>query len=312
MTLAAPAAAPRARFAFEGIGTPWQVLTGEPLPEEVRTAVLDCVEGFDSVWSRFRPDSLVSRIAASPGGGRFVFPDDATVMFDLYDRLGAATGGAVDPLVGRRLEELGYDATYTFRPALTPEAYATDAWSRERPLWTRDVRRDGPVLTTRRPLVLDVGAAGKGRLVDLVAGILRRAGIRGYVVDGSGDLAHAGDTTRTSDRPLRVGLEHPDDPTRVIGVARLYDLSLCASATNRRRWGPGLHHLLDARTGQPVHDTVATWTVADDTATADGLATALFLTGPDRLAEHFDFSWVRLGADGRLDASADFDGELFA
>ena len=38
-------------------------------------------------------------------------------MFDLYDRLVAATDGAVDPLVGRQLELLGYDPTYSLTPA---------------------------------------------------------------------------------------------------------------------------------------------------------------------------------------------------
>ena len=38
-------------------------------------------------------------------------------MFDLYDRLVAATNGAVDPLVGRQLELLGYDPAYSLTPA---------------------------------------------------------------------------------------------------------------------------------------------------------------------------------------------------
>jgi thiamine biosynthesis lipoprotein len=57
----------------------------------------------------------VSRIADAPDGGRFEFPDDSIGLFGLCDQLYAVTGGAVDPLVARDLELLGYDRTTTGR-----------------------------------------------------------------------------------------------------------------------------------------------------------------------------------------------------
>jgi thiamine biosynthesis lipoprotein len=96
----------------------------------------------------------------------------------------------------------------------------------------------------------------------------------------------------------------------VIGTVPLQDAALCASATTRRAWGEGLHHVLDGRTGTPVSDVVATWTIASDAATADGLATALFVAEPAQL-DGFTCSWVRMLADGRVQWSNDFPGELF-
>ncbi|MGW4490518.1 FAD:protein FMN transferase [Streptomyces sp. NPDC004376] len=289
-------------FAFDAIGTRWEIETPGSLGAELREQILERVGRFDAVYSRFRPDSLVSRIAAAPGGGRFVFPDDAVGLFDLYDQLAHLTGGAMDPLVGRDLELLGYDPAYS----LTPAPHAVRAvHAASRPVWHRDVVRDGAVLRTRRPLVIDVGAAGKGHLVDVVSALLRDAGVTRFVVDASGDLRHAGE------RPLRVGLEHPTEPGRVIGVANVADAALCASAITRRAWGPGLHHVLDARTGAPVHDVVATWVVAERTAVADALATALFLTPADQLTAGFPFACLRILADGRTDIFGGFDAALF-
>jgi thiamine biosynthesis lipoprotein len=248
-------------------------------------------------YSRFRPDSLVSRVAAAPTGGRFEFPEDSIALFDLYNRLGTATDGAVDPLVGRQLELLGYDPTYSLTPA--PDPVRTGERARARPTWTADIVRDGTTLITRRPLVIDVGAAGKGYLVDIVALILQQAGVAEFVVDAGGDLRHCGE------HGIRVGLEHPLDPRLVIGVANLQNRALCASAVNRRAWGNGLHHILDARTGAPATEVVATWVVAGDAALADGLATALFFTGAHRLAETFRFAYVRMLADGRAERSPD-------
>ncbi|MFF1259521.1 FAD:protein FMN transferase [Streptomyces sp. NPDC058321] len=291
------------QFSFDAVGTHWQIDTDEPLSADLRSHILDRALQFDATYSRFRPDSVVSRIASADEGGRFEFPQDSLNLFALYDRLYAATEGAVDPLVGRELELLGYDPTYSLTPA--PADVRAAERARGRPTWTADVVRDGTTLVTRRPLVIDVGAAGKGYLVDVLSAVLRGAGHTRFVVDGSGDLMHAGE------RAIRVGLEHPFDPQRVIGVAHLQGQALCASGVTRRTWGDGLHHVLDARTGVPVDGVVATWVVADETALADGLATALFFTGAQRLAETFQFSYVRMYADGRAEHSPDFVGQLF-
>lgn len=288
-------------FQFDAIGTSWEIDTPAPLPAETAAEVVDLVERFDSIYSRFRHDSIVTQIANADDGGRFSFPSDSGTIFDLYDRLHDATDGAVDPLVGRNLELLGYDRDYT----LVPDDGAITLMSTQRPVWHRDVQREVNSITTQRPLVIDIGAVGKGRLVDLVADLLAAKGLKDFVVDGSGDILHRGDAA------LPVGLEHPLDADMVIGVANLTNGSLCASASNRRAWGDGLHHMLDGRTGRPTTEVIATWAIAADTATADGLATALFFGSCSRLMTLFDFSFVRMFADGRVEVSDSFDGEVF-
>lgn len=288
------------KFEFDAIGASWEIDTPQPLAAALRQAILARIERFDIAYSRFRPDSLIARIAGAEKGGRFEFPDDASALFDLYDRLHVATSRAVDPLVGRDLELLGYDQHYS----LTHDPIAIARYSHQRPSWRTDVRRYGSMVVTERPLVIDVGAAGKGYLVDIVAQMLRGEGFDAFGVDGSGDLVHAGPEA------LDVGLEHPSDSTLAIGVARLKGRALCASASNRRAWGL-FHHVVDGRTGVPVRDVIATWVVADNAVTADGLATALFFTPAEDLAASFDFSFVRMFADGRVEVSSNFEGEFF-
>lgn len=286
------------RFKFDAIGTSWEIDTPAKLGAEIEQHILELVERFDRVYSRFREDSIVTRIAAATEGGMFSFPDDAVHMFDLYDRLHLATDGAVDPLIGRDLELLGYDRTYSLMPHQTEG-------SRLRPAWRRDIVRDGSTLSTLGPFVVDLGAVGKGYLVDLLAKTLETNGFEDFVINASGDIRHRGQVG------LTVGLEHPLDAEMVIGVANLRNGSMCASASNRRRWGNDLHHVLDGRTGRPTNDVIATWAIAVDTATADGLATALFFGPSPRLIQSFDFSFVRMFADGRVEVSDNFDGDIF-
>jgi thiamine biosynthesis lipoprotein len=175
----------------------------------------------------------------------------------------------------------------------------------EVPVWDDIMHWDGTRLTTTAPVLVDVGAAGKGYLVDLVAVVLRDAGIDEYLIDASGDLLHRGET------PVRVGLEHPFDPTQAIGICELSNASLCASAPGRRSWGDGLHHILDATTGLPTETVAATWALASSGLRADGLATALFIAAAPALNVSFKFEYVRMFPDSRIDYSRSFPGELF-
>jgi len=279
---------------FDAIGTVWRIDSGDALDAGVRARVDAVVDRYDRTWSRFRADSEAARLRTDPG--EHVFPEEAEELFALYDDLHELTEGAVTPFVGVALEQLGYDADYT----LVARGPVTAA-----PSWPAARALGGRRLETPAPVVLDVGAAGKGHLVDLVLAVLDSAGVEHSVVDAGGDLR------ARAAGPFRVALEHPYDPARAIGVAVPGERALCASASNRRAWGDGLHHVLDGRTGRPVDTVVATWAVADSALLADGLATALFVAPPETLAERFDFEFVRVFSDGTLHHSPRFPGEVF-
>lgn len=280
-------------LAFEAIGTAWQLDTAEPIDARLEEAIAARIDSFDRTWSRFRDDSLVARIARE--AGTWSFPEEAPALFELYRRLYEATDGAMSPLVGRSLEAIGYDRAYNLRgggdrvPA---------------PAWDEAVAWDGHGLSTLRPVSIDVGAAGKGYLVDLVSDLLTAAGHEDFIVDGSGDI-------RCSGPAIRVALEHPLDASSAIGIANVRAGAICSSATNRRAWGDGLHHVIDATTGLPTRDVIATWAIAETALAADGLATALFFADPERLAREFDFTFVRMFSTGQVEFSPHLDGELF-
>lgn len=291
--MGAPLPDANASWRFDAIGTAWEIVTATPLDAGARAAVSGVVAQFDADWSRFRPDSTVGRLAAT--GGRVVAPPDATVMLDAFRALSDATDAAVNPLVGRSLERLGYDPGYSLAstgPVPAPRA------------WTSLLAWGDGMLSLDAPAMIDVGALGKGRLVDLVHALVSELSLGPVIVDAGGDLAVSG-------RAQRIGLEHPFDPRRAVGVWEVTDAALCASATNRRAWGDGLHHVLDARTGVPVRTVAATWAVARDAMHADAVATALFFDGGPRLAAEWGVAWVRMTTAGTVEWSPGCRAELF-
>lgn len=332
----------------DALGTGIAVRSQHVVSVATRHRMSAFIDRYEAALSRFRDDSLVRAMGSARHGGAFAFPDWAQGLFELYDRLAQASSGAVDPCVGEDLIRLGYGADLTF--TMRPDADGHLGGIHGRPTWRGDIQRRGTTLITHRPVHLDFGACGKGYLVDLLTGMLddgwrmsappdattKNAVTPPMVIDAGGDLRIR------AVRSIAIALEDPCDTDDAVGTASIGSGSFCASAPSRRRWGE-MHHLLNAMDGLPVHDVAATWVsiaspaatkaenrTADDmvsppsaeltgssadaahpTATADGLATALFVVDPAILARSFRFECAVLHADRHASRSAHFPGAFF-
>jgi thiamine biosynthesis lipoprotein len=249
------------------------------------------IDAFDKVYSRFRTDSLVT--AMSRKAGRYTMPDDGYRLLRLYARLYSATDGAITPLIGNVISDAGYDAGYSLRAKRVTRP----------PAWEDVLEYTPDHIELRKPVLLDFGCAGKGYLVDIVARLMRDAGLQSFTIDAGGDMLHRG-------QAIDVGLENPLNTSEVIGSLSLGDQSLCASSGSRRQWD-GYHHIISPQTLHSPEHVLSTWVIADDTATADGLATALFFVEPARLREQFDFSYAILRSDMSLERDKSFPAQLY-
>ncbi|HEU5114668.1 MAG TPA: FAD:protein FMN transferase [Candidatus Paceibacterota bacterium] len=286
-------------FEFEAIGTHWKIDIFDRIPKEREHALLAAIHAriaeFDKAYSRFRDDSLVSEMARK--GGEYRLPDDAKQMLDLYKELYDITDGLVTPLVGQVLVDAGYDAKYS----LTPKSSIAPAKR-----WEDVLEYEFPMLRLKEPALLDFGALGKGYLIDIVAGIIRDSGVAGYLVDAGGDIAFR----NSIEKPMiQVGLEDPQDMKKIVGAARISGESICGSAGNRRAWNK-FHHIMNPKTVESPKHILGLWTVADTTLLADGLSTALFFVGPEKLAK-YRFEFAILFSDRSATQSKGFPGNFF-
>lgn len=287
-------------FHFDAIGTRWQVDIAEFLSvvqeELLLTQIRRCIEAYDVAYSRFRADSVVTRMARETG--RFHLPPDAEELFGLYRKFYEITDGAMTPLIGDVLSAAGYDTEYSL----------VQTGLLKKPLpWDEVFSYSDGYITMHVPALIDIGAGGKGQVVDSVSALLEDQGIFSYTVDAGGDMRYRSEQAR----PLRVGLENPRDFAEVIGVAEITNQSICGSAGNRRAWG-AFHHIIDPFTLASPTDIAATWVVADSTFLADMLTTALYFVSPQVLCEHFVFDYAILKGDTlMLEHSSEFPGEFF-
>lgn len=286
------------RFSFEAIGTSWSIEVYQPVSKSLlnrlKRLVTVRIETFDRHYSRFRPDSLVAEIARQAGAYRL--PEDARPLIDLYLELYKLSQGEVTPLIGGTLEDAGYDAEYSLTPGEL----------RSPPAWEAVLDYDFPHLTVAAPAVLDFGAAGKGYLIDIIAAIIQDLGISAFCIDAGGDLLYCHPTGEA----MEVGLEHPDDPSKVIGVAEIATGSLCGSAGNRRRWA-GYHHIIRPSTLTSPDHIKAVWVAAGTALIADAMTTGLYFMAPSVLQERYTFEYAVMYRNNTVETSAQFPANFF-
>ncbi|MFW5720387.1 MAG: FAD:protein FMN transferase [Candidatus Dojkabacteria bacterium] len=265
-------------WSFEATGTWWTIDVWNVQEErlrEIEQGIARKVQSFENTFSRFKPDSLVSRLKGQVG--EFEVGEDFIDLLKLYMCFFDITAGKFTPLIGSQLEEAGYDQNYSFAGRVrhnVPDLIAVT-----------DIV-DNKTVRVYCPVSFDFGAVGKGFLIDLLSGCLVSCSLGGFCVEAGGDMFfyRNNDKSENSAPPyLKVGLEHPACHDRVIGSVFLApNTAICGSSGNRRMWGK-YHHILNPHKLRSSRLILASWVVSSYAALADAAATALFLAEPEIL-----------------------------
>jgi thiamine biosynthesis lipoprotein len=239
----------------------------------------DRLHELEARWSRFLPDSEVSRLNAASGAPVVVSTDTLGLVERAVEGW-RRTQGSFDPTVLDALVAQGYDRDFREidhdAPAPTDPAPAPGC---------ADITIDRVVGAVRLPrgVHFDPGGIGKGFAADLVAGEVMARDVDGVCVNLGGDLRVEGESP--DDNGWIVDLEHPLTGRSMMHV-RLRTGAVASTWRTRRVWGPPparRHHLIDPRTGTSATSGLAgTSVLAGRAWWAEVLAKAAFLEGPTR------------------------------
>jgi FAD:protein FMN transferase len=252
-------------------------------------------------WSRFLPDSEISRMNAHAG-------EHVVVSAETFGLISCAiegwhrTEGLFDPTVLMAVCGAGYDrdfgAVAAHASAMTPVAQPAPGCG--------DIVFDDRLLAVTVPpdVGIDPGGIGKGLAADLVASELVAEGAHGVLVNVGGDLRVIGEPP--NERTWEVAIDDPArDETEVLRVG-LLEGAVATSSRVRRRWTTGAgpaHHLIDPRTGAPGAERYATAAAVTGEAWWAEVATkAVLIGGLDRPARRFlDALIVTVTDDGTVE-----------
>jgi thiamine biosynthesis lipoprotein len=266
------------RQGFRAMGTEVVVAGDDATTPGVFAEAVAIVTGIfereEARFSRFRGDSELSTVNRSPGEWIDVsrpFADVVRMAIEGAER----TEGLFDPTVLGALESAGYDRDFAAidEPHRTVVPAPCGGWDRIE-IGDGRVRIPGGVR-------LDLGGLVKGWTADLSAEAAVAAGLGWAIVNAGGDLRIAGDGPAHE-----VGIEDPEDRREVLCVMRIDGGAIASTSVTQRRWGPGLHHLIDPRIGLPAATPVAQATVwAPTCAEAEISSKLAALKGTEALDE---------------------------
>ena len=252
-------------------------VTSAAQAQAFETAAVGWVAAFEAKYSRFRPDSLLSRINAAAGLAPVAIDAEMEGLLALCDRLHFMTQGVLDPTALPLLRLWDYKAAH---PRLPTEDELVAA--RRLVGWKKVQRTPGHVFLPERGMALDFGGFGKEWAVDIVAQIARDHGLPAALVDFGHDLRAFG---VPPGRPAwHIGLEDPANPGATKGsLALTQGQGVASSGDYLRRVvidGVRYGHIVDPRSGRPVANGCLQATVIAPTCLQAGvLATAAFVLG---------------------------------
>lgn len=229
----------------------------------------------EDTCSRFKEDSELSRLNQQIGQEVEVSHRFFLILKDALSYY-KKTNGIFNPGVLSAMENSDYSKSIEFIRGreLGASSYSTE---QVRPIQPYQLNEDRQtvILQTR----IDLGGIAKGWVVDRGAELLSTYGY-GFINVG-GDIRIFGSLPR----PLNIGIEDPDDPTKMISSIQVSDGAVATSTSMKRRWrmnGINKHHLIDTATGQPSATTIISSTVTAPTAVeADVLAKVILLLGEE-------------------------------
>ena len=245
-------------------------------------AAIDEVLRIERKYSRYRADSVVSRINAAAGGDAMEIDAETAALLDYADACWRESGGTFDATSGVLRRAWRFDVPRV--PAASELAALVALIG-----WDRIEREANRIRLPVAGMELDFGGFGKEYAVDRAAATLRQAGVAGALVNLAGDLMVTGPAPDGS--PWRVGIRHPRLDGHLVATVELHSGALATSGDYERafvRDGVRYCHLLDPRTGRPVAG-MRSVTVLAPTCLVAGSATTIALLQP----EAGGLAWLR-------------------
>jgi thiamine biosynthesis lipoprotein len=261
--------------------------TGKINPEDLKSEVENILHDFDMSLSLYVDSSILSKVNRNED----VIPDKYfTEAFNRSAEITEMTEGAFDITVGPLVKAWGFgpDSQKNFSEAKRDSLLKLVGMGKVK-------IENGKVLKENPGINLDFNAIAQGYSVDIISDFFNSKGIKSYLIEIGGEVRVKGDKQGVL---WRIGIDRPEDNNNLPGndlqaVISLKDRSLATSGNYRKFYienGIKYSHTIDPRTGYPARNNLLSATIiANDCATADGIATACMVIGKEKAIEFLGF-----------------------
>lgn len=288
---------------FTAMGSPCAIqLAGiEPAQaQQVIQAMKQRLAELEARYSRYRDDSLTSRInqmAGAPGG--VTVDDETAALLDYAHTAWEQSEGLFDLTSGVLRRAWDFRSGRLPNQADIDELLVLVGWDLVQWEWPE----------VRLPFIgmeIDFGGVVKEYAVDQLAHLAQKLGVTSGWVDLGGDVAIIG--PQPDGAGWRIGLRSPENPEAVLQVLNMREGAVASSGdyercmvVNGQRYG----HVLNPLTGWPVHGVQAVSVLSPHCLIAGTASTVAMLKGKGAIAwlDALGLPWSLVKDDGQREVS---------
>lgn len=222
-------------------------------------------------YSRYRPDSVVSRINAQAGQEAVECDAETLCLLDFAAHMHRQSDGLFDITSGVLRRAWRFDQAKLPEPAQLEHLLPLVGWAQVE-------RQDSRVRLPTPGMEIDFGGFGKEYAADRAAALLRQAGADHGYVNLGGDLCLMG--PRADGSAWLMGIQHPRQSDQVLATQAMQRGALATSGDYERFMqvqGQRYCHLLNPRNGWPVSHWQSISVLAPLAVMAGGLSTVAML-----------------------------------
>ncbi|MCM1226197.1 MAG: FAD:protein FMN transferase [Clostridium sp.] len=257
------------------------------------------VSELENLWSVTDENSEIYSINHSNGQSVSVSLETAELL-DFSLNISELTDGALDCTIYPILTEWGFTTSEYKIPTDEKISELLDNTGYEK------INLNGNNVVIPKNMQIDLGAVGKGCTGDLVTEVLKENGIESALLDLGGNIQTIG--TKPDGTDWKLGLRSPFDEGN-FATLEVSDCAVITSGGYERYFvgddGETYWHILDPKTGKPVHSGLVSVTVVGkEGRLCDALSTSLFVMGLEK-AENLwkqrdNFEMILVTDDGEI------------
>ncbi len=273
-------------FTGSTMGTTYSIkyLAEPDLPKvaEIHKEIDVRLENVNKQMSTYRKDSELSKFNQYKGKEPFPVSADLSKVVVEAIRINSLSDGALDVTIGPLVNLWGFGPDGRIDKSPTSEQI-TEA-KKYTGLEYLSAGNDH-LIKTNSELYVDLSSIAKGFAVDALSQYFFDLGIGNFMIEIGGELQLNG--LNDNGMPWRIAIEKPTDASRVVQeIVSPGNMGMATSGDYRNYFennGVRYSHTIDPKTGKPIHHDLASVTVLDPSAmTADALATAFMVMGPEK------------------------------